>query len=198
MIVPEVVVQFFSSILSSLQMREVESTFPAWLMSEAAIGWTQTSLGITALSLIPARGLKMLAWKSLTWVKAMTEFIAVVSILKPHKPELQGSTWLLWVSYKISFLWFWWSWWPFFKKTATIFCPKFDALAFQQKISFHKLGRLPLFSPSWIEVNSKDPDTHFKVPFLLYPLGICSTTAEGSIEHNSRHFGHLSWTQWAE
>ena len=36
----------------------------------------------------------------------------------------------------------------FFKKTATIFCPKFDALAFQQKISFHKLGRLPLFSPS--------------------------------------------------
>ena len=61
MIVPEVVVQFFSSILSSLQMREVESTFPAWLMSEAAIGWTQTSLGITALSLILARGLKMLA-----------------------------------------------------------------------------------------------------------------------------------------
>ena len=103
MIVPEVVVQFFSSILSSLQMREVESTFPAWLMSEAAIGWTQTSLGITALSLIPARGLKMLAWKSLTWVKAMTEFIAVVSILKPRKPELQGSTWLLWVSYKIFF-----------------------------------------------------------------------------------------------
>ena len=33
----------------------------------------------------------------------MTEFIAVVSILKPRKPELQGSTWLLWVSYKIFF-----------------------------------------------------------------------------------------------
>ena len=98
MIVPEVVVQFFSSILSSLQMREVESTFPAWLMSEAAIGWTQTSLGITALSLIPARGPKTLAWRSLTWAKAMTEFIVVVSISRLHKPELQGSTWLLWVS----------------------------------------------------------------------------------------------------
>ena len=147
MIVPEVVVQFFSSILSSLQMREVESTFPAWLMSEAAIGWTQTSLGITALSLIPARGLKMLAWKSLTWVKAMTEFIAVVSILKPRKPELQGSTWLLWVSYKIFFYGFGGLGDLFFKKTATIFCPKFDALAFQQKNKLSQIGETPTIFP---------------------------------------------------
>ena len=128
-------------------MREVESTFPAWLMSEAAIGWTQTSLGITALSLIPARGPKTLAWRSLTWAKAMTEFIVVVSISRLHKPELQGSTWLLWVStvFLVAFekdsfgmclgasdlfsktenrLW---------HKNATIFCPRFDALAFPQK-----------------------------------------------------------------
>ena len=77
----------------------------------------------------------------------MTEFIAVVSILKPRKPELQGSTWLLWVSYKIFFYGFGGLGDLFFKKTATIFCPKFDALAFQQKNKLSQIGETPTIFP---------------------------------------------------
>ena len=104
-------------------------------------------------------------------------------------------------------LWFWWSWWPFFKKDPAYdtklqpySVPNLMHLHFYKKSAFTNWGDSHYFPPVELRSIQETLTLISKFPFsaLLYPLGICSTTAEGSIEHNSTHFGHLFWTQWVE